>query len=89
MKYYGNTGTTYKQMQSYLNGRYQRTNIKGKYLNTSFSSWDLTKHGVPQVSVLGPLMFLTYINDLRKTLNEIATSVILADEMSVIIANKI
>ena len=61
IKYYGIAGTAYKLMQSYLDGRYQRTKIKDKYLNTSFSSWELIKHGVPQGSVLG-LLDVSYLH---------------------------
>ena len=46
-------------IRNYLNGRYQRVILNGKS-----SSWKEITAGVPEGSVLGPLFFLIYINNL-------------------------
>ena len=64
LKHYGITGIAGKLITSYLNNRFQRVRIRSSLNANSTSRWALVKHEIPQGSILGPLMFILYINDL-------------------------
>ena len=72
---YGLKGEILNLLRNYLHKRNQRV-----VLNGQISFWELIKSGVPQGSVLGPLLFLIYINDLPDNIQ--STCKIFADDTS-------
>ena len=77
LKYYGVTGSTLNLFESYLSNRTQVVEVNGK-----MSDEGIIKHGVPQGSILGPLLFLLYINDISNS-SEILKFFLFADDTTV------
>ena len=59
----GISGELYNLLENYLPGRFQRVILNGQH-----SSWKPILAGVLQYSIIGPLLFYIYINDLPNEL---------------------
>ena len=73
---HGIKGSLLQFLNNYLSDRKQSV-----FVNSSMSSFKTTNAGVPQGSVLGPLMFLLYVNDIADNLLNISR--LFADDTSV------
>ena len=78
LKYYGVHGREYDLFQDYLSNRCQYVEYNG-----SISTTRSITTGVPQGSILGPLLFIIYINDLPSVSN-LFDMLIYADDTTLI-----
>ena len=79
LQHYGIRGHAHSWFKSYLEGRKQYVELSGK----QSSSMDL-EYGVPQGSILGPLLFIIYINDIPEV-HKLAKFILYADDANILI----
>ena len=82
LDHYGIRGKWHAWIKSYLSNRKQYVDMNGTLSNT-----EAITVGVPQGSILGPLLFLIYINDLPASLEQLIP-VMFADDTNLIIKGK-
>ena len=82
LDHYGFRGTINIWFSSYLQGRTQTTQI-GPHISERLDS----TCRVPQGSVLGPLLFLLYMNDIQESSDKLSFY-LFADDTNILFANK-
>lgn len=79
LHHYGIRGAALDLLTSYLYDRIQRVDVNGKR-----SPGSVVTMGVPQGSILGPFLFLIYINDLPQLVRDDHEIVLFADDTSLL-----
>ena len=75
--------TDTKWFHSYLTNRTQFVNVNG--INSDLAN---VTGGVPQGSILGPLLFLCYVNDMNISIDKVCKLLLYADDSAILFARQ-
>jgi hypothetical protein len=75
-------------IKSYLVDTYQRVEIKNIHFRHQIATkWGKIRHGAPKGSILNPLLFLLYINDLPDFVKNKSKPILFADNINIVVTH--
>jgi hypothetical protein len=86
LEHYRVKGRANDVIKSYLLDRFQIVLVDSDSIKY-YSKWESVTVGVPQGSLLGPLLFHLHVNDLPNAISDLSKPVLFADDTSLIITN--
>ena len=89
LRHYGIQGVGWNWFKTYIKNRKQKVQINLQSgIQESICKWETIKSGVPQGSILVPLLFIVYMNDFPRVAKQLASPVMYADDTSLLVAAK-
>jgi retron-type reverse transcriptase len=85
LDYYGVKGSILNWLESYFYIGKQRTVLQLINSTKFLSEWETIRYGVPQGSVLGPLLFNVYINYFPCIINKVVHTILYADDTNILV----
>jgi hypothetical protein len=87
LEFYGVNGTILNWLKSYLYNSKQRVLLQLDSSPNILSDWETARHGVPQGSVLGPLLFNVHINDFPSIIGKVSHTILFADDTNILVSS--
>jgi len=88
LRLYGIQGVSEDRFRSSSTNRRQKIDVNYQiYIKIFFSDWCILKHGGIQGWILGPVLFIIYINDLLLRIKSVSETILFVDNTSVIISS--
>ena len=87
LEFCGVNGRILNWLKSYLHDIKRRVVLQFVSSPNLLSDWEIVRDGVPQGSVVGPLLFNVYINDFPCIINKISHTILCADDTNIRISS--
>ena len=87
LEFCGVKGCILNWLKSYFHNRKQRVVLHFVSSPNLLLKWEIIRHGAPQGSVVGPLVFIVYFNYFPCIINKISHTILCADDTNILVSS--